>query len=90
MTPKLLPLKPISARRLMVFADVSCQSCAVPLWGKLARLMVAGAVPDRYLLITMIVRAPSAERCAAKAAKVSGLDIAAAILVSPKADLLPS
>ncbi len=29
--PKLLPLMPISARRLMAFAAVNCQTCAAPL-----------------------------------------------------------
>ena len=47
----LLPLSARSARRVMVLADVSCQACAVPRCVKFARLIVAGVVPDRCLLI---------------------------------------
>ena len=89
-SPRLEPLTATSASRLIVFAAVSCQTCAAPPGWKPARLIVAGALPDRYLLITMTVRAPSAERCAAKAAIVSGSAVVAAMLVSPRWDMLLS
>ena len=53
---------------------------------KLARLTVTGVLADRYLLTTMTVSAPSAERTAAKAETVSGFGDVAATLVSPKVD----
>ena len=75
---------------MIALAEVSCQTCAVPRGGKLARLTVAGVLPDRSLLITITVSAPSAVRCAAKAETASGFGAVAATLVSPNVDLLPS
>ncbi len=40
--------------------------------------------------MAMTVRAPSLERSAAKAARLSGLGTVAFTLMSPKTDLLPS
>ena len=48
------------------------------------------AVADSCLLITMIVRALSVERTAAKAETLSGLGTVALTLVSPNVDLFPS
>src|SRR5581483_750046 len=87
---KLLPVKLTSARRVMAFAAVRRQTWALPLCGKLAMLSVAGVLPERYLLITMIVSAPSLERSAANTETLSGFGPEAATLVSPKVDLLPS
>src|SRR5882757_726879 len=66
-SPRPAPLALISGSRAIVFAAVSCQTCAVPLGWKPARLIVTGVLADRYLLINMTVRTPSAERSAAKA-----------------------
>jgi hypothetical protein len=53
-------------------------------------LIVAGVVSVSCLLITIIVTAPSEVRCAANTDTASGLGDAAATLVSPNDDLLPS
>src|SRR5689334_21682947 len=57
----------VSASRLITLDDVSCHTCVPVLAGKLEMLMVIGVLPERTLLITMIVSAPSAERTAPKA-----------------------
>src|SRR2546425_13215466 len=70
---KLLPLKVISLRRLMELAAVNCRGSARPALEKLPRLTVTGVGPERYLEMTTMVRAPSEERWAAKAATFAGL-----------------
>src|SRR6185369_10169658 len=87
---KLLLLKLMSERWLIVFDEVNCQTCAVPPFAKFATLIVAGVLPLRYLLITITVNAPSAERVAEKAETLSGLGTVVETLVSPNVDLLPS
>src|SRR6266480_4229426 len=89
-SPRPGPLAPISGSRVIVFAAVSCQTWAVPLGWKPAMLIVTGVFADRYLLISMTVSAPSADRSPAKAAIVSGSAVVAATLVSPNVDLPPS
>jgi hypothetical protein len=71
-------------------AAVSCQICAVPRCANVESAIVAVEPADNCLLMTMTVRAPSADRSAAKADTTSGLAVVAATLVSPNADLLPS
>src|ERR1700741_3047901 len=88
--PKLFPVNPISVRRLIVFNGGSCHTCALPLCGKFAILKLAGVLPERYLLMTMMVSAPSADRSAAKTETLSGFGPVAATLLSPNVDLLPS
>ena len=83
---KLDPVKAASARRVMAFAEVSCQARATPVAEKLARLRVTGVVPESTLLTTITVIAPSLERCAAKAERASGLGTLAVTLVSPKVE----
>src|SRR5688572_15247710 len=86
---KLVPPKLMLERRLIAFADVSCQGSARPALVKPARLTVTGVVPDRYFERTMMVRALSDDRWAAKAATVSGFGPVAETLVSPNVDLFP-
>jgi hypothetical protein len=71
-TLKLLPLKFTSERRAIALLDVSCQTCAMPEGEKFCRLTVTGVDPET-LLMTMSVAALSPDRCAPKAARVSGL-----------------
>src|SRR6185503_4909398 len=71
----------------LIALDVSRQNWALGLAAKFDRLMVTGVEPDKYLLMTISVRAPSDDRWAAKAATLSGLGPVAATEVSPKADL---
>src|SRR6476620_10007845 len=85
-----LPLKEMSERRLIVFAEVNCQTCAVPILVKFAKLIVAGVLPLRYLLISITVSAPSDERFDEMAETFSGLCTVVDTLVSPQVDLLPS
>jgi hypothetical protein len=47
---------------------------------------MTAVVPERTLLIAMMVRAPSALRSAANTARVSGVGATAETLVSPKPD----
>ena len=49
-----------------------------------------GVVPDKYLLMTMTVNAPSEVRWAANAATLSGFSTAAETLTSPNVDRFPS
>ena len=79
-----------SARRLIVFALVNCQTWAGPLAVKLARLTETGVVSLSCLQTTMTVRAPSLARWAAKAETWSGLTTLVETLVSPNVLLLPS
>jgi hypothetical protein len=87
---RLFPLKVTSARGAIVFAEVNCHTLALEPWAKLARLIVVGVLLVRYLLITITVSAPSDERRAAKAERLSGFGTVACTLVSPNVDLLPS
>src|SRR5437773_4518738 len=87
---KLDPPKLKSARRVIEFDDVSCHACAAPLAAKLAKFSVIGVAPERTLLTTITVSAPSLERCAANTESASGSGALAATLVSPKPDRLPS
>src|ERR1700738_2061727 len=52
-----LPLKPKSASLVIAFAAVNWYTCAVPLLAKLFSAMLTGVLPDKYLLITITVRA---------------------------------
>ena len=87
---RLLPLKPTSARRVMVFAAVSCQTCAVPPCWKLARLIVAGVLRRQVLVDDHHRQRAVRRRCGRERGHVSGLGVVAATLVSPNVDLLPS
>src|ERR1022692_2764668 len=70
-------------------ADEICQASAVPVFPKLARLMVTLVLPV-CLLTTITVSAPSEARTAANDERESGFDTPAETLVSPKVDSLPS
>ena len=48
-----------SARRLIAFAEVNCQTCAAVPAAKLARFTVTGVDPDNTLEMTITVSAPS-------------------------------
>ena len=87
---KVFPVKERSPKRVMLLAEVSCHICAVPLGRKLVNVTLAGAALESCLLMTTNVSAPSVERVAAKVATVSGFGAVAEMLVSPKADWLPS
>ena len=50
------------------------------------KAIATGVVPDRYLLMTMIVSAVSDVRCAAKTATLSGFGPLAETLISPNVD----
>src|ERR1035438_9788647 len=80
----------MSARRVMILADVSCQRCAEPVALKLARLALTGVALLRSLLMTMSVSAPSDVRTALNAERLSGFGTDVRTLVSPNVDLLPS
>src|ERR1039458_8432901 len=82
------PVKLRSLSRTMVLAAVSCQTWAEPAWVKLVRLIVGRAPAVSCLLITMMVRAPSEERSAAKMETLSGFGPVALTLISPKPALL--
>src|SRR5262249_47061913 len=83
------PEKLTFARCEMTLAEVNWYTSAVPLVAKLLTAMATGVVPDRYLLITMMVNAPSDVRCAANTATLSGLGPPAETLVSPNMDWFP-
>src|SRR5207248_3888337 len=76
-----------SARRLIEFAEVNCQTCAVPAPLKFAMLRTTGVVPFNALLMTITVNALSEERTAANEERLSGFGTVADTLVSPNADL---
>src|SRR6266571_4456753 len=84
------PVTLTSLSRVIAFAEVSCQACALAPAEKFERFTVTGVLPESTLLITITVRAPSLERTAAKLERLSGFGTLATALVSPKADLLPS
>src|ERR1700730_10614200 len=69
---KLWPERVTSGSRLIWFEEVRRKACATPLEAKLDTLKLAGVVPDRTLLTTIRVSAPSAVRWAAKTAVWSG------------------
>lgn len=54
---KLFPVNVRSARRVIVFAVVNCQTCTVAPGVAFARLMVADVLPDNCLLIAITVSA---------------------------------
>src|SRR3990172_3505682 len=76
------PLKLRSVRRVIALEEVNRYTSAVPLLLKLLRAMLTGVLPERYLLMTMTVSAPSGVRSAANTATLSGLGPAAETLVS--------
>ena len=75
---------------VIAFAEVNCHTWAEPDGVKLARLTVTGVVPLNTLLITITVIAPSDDRIAANADRLSGLAVDAETLVSPNPEFLPS
>src|SRR5262245_36293188 len=79
-----------SASRVMRLPALSCQACAVAAGVKFASDTVVAVVAVSDLTITSTVSAPSLERCAAKAATVSGFGPVAATLVSPNVECVPS
>ena len=87
---RLDPVSATSARRLIAFADVSCQTCAAAPAVKLARDSVTGVLPA-ILLITITVIAPSEVRVAPKTDRLSGFDDEVVFtLVSPNPESWPS
>src|SRR5260221_5151445 len=72
-----------SARCVIALVAVSCQTSAGPLGAKFARFRLTVDAAGS-LLIAMIVNEPSAVRCAANTASVSGSGAAAETLTSPK------
>src|SRR5262245_29594536 len=62
---KLPPETVTSDRRVMELAEVSCHGCAVPPLEKLVRFTVTVVEPERTLLTSTRVSAPSAARVAA-------------------------
>ena len=76
----------------MAFEEVSWITCAVVPATKFAKFKfkVSSVLPERTLLITMTVSAPSDARNAANAERLSGAGAIAETLVSPNADPLPS
>src|SRR6516162_3947559 len=85
---KVFPVNAKSLSRVIVFALVSCQTCAVFAGRKFVKFNSTGVVLVNCLLITIAVSAPSLERSAANAETLSGFGTVALTLVSPKVDLL--
>src|SRR6266850_1683085 len=71
-----------SESRLIVLAAVSCHTCAVPAPGEFVSAMLIGLLPLNTLLTTMTVNAPSEERTAPNAERLSGFGTVAATPVS--------
>ena len=69
---KVPPVKAMSLRCVIVFAAVSCQTCAVPAGKKFVTANVAVAFVPSCLLMAMMVSEPSEERRAANVATRSG------------------
>jgi len=84
------PLTGASASRCIEFVERSCHTWAEAALLKLARLTVTGVLPERALLMTMIVSAPSDVRRAANEDRTSGFGPLALTLRSPKVARAPS
>jgi len=79
-----------SARREIEFEEVSCHTWAAAPGAKPEILTVTGVLPESTLLTTITVSAPSDDRSAAKADRLSGFGTVAETLGSPNEDLFPS
>src|SRR5215831_13162848 len=87
---KLAPLKLRSLSRVMELADVNCHTWATPAAEKFARFTAASEAVVKLLLITITVKAPSLDRCAANDDRVSGSGTESETLTSPNVDFAPS